>query len=244
MKICKVAFLLLVIIITFSSQSLNSQTNSTIQRKVKYQPITESIPITYYYPEEKIPDSSVFIFQKKYQTDYKGIISLNKLLLFAKKNAIRKGANILHMVNLKYNDLGIYSNYTIVVRFYRNFEKKALMEMEKTRISRYESQIPKDSNYALVHFYRPRGIEFIFGFEVEDGDANFITDLKRIRTFSLKTSKYGEQIFVAEFPNNDVLMNIQPEEEYFVRCSFTSLGMQFMEIVDNNIGRKEFNSVR
>jgi hypothetical protein len=120
--------------------------------------------------------------------------------------------------------------------------------MSEKRNLKNKSRIPEDSDYALVHFYRPTsGNGALLGYKIKDANDSIIGRLRNGEKFVYKVKKFGNQSFYGALETKEeVKINVEKGQEYFVRCSVNMgviVGRPEINLIENHIGMKEFDEM-
>lgn len=164
-------------------------------------------------------------------------------------NASRQvGANLIRIVEVKEpNPMGS-SCYRLRAKVFRNLNQESLEIMKAKIAEANKSTLPPDSDYAVIHFYRPlSNIGYALGFKVKDEQKNIMGRLRNGEKFAYKTQKIGTFSFTAELETQEVLtLNIEKGKEYFVKCGVRAgvfIGRPYFMLVENRIGRREYKQM-
>lgn len=104
-----------------------------------------------------------------------------------------------------------------------------------------------DADYALLHVYRRSGVGAFISFDLHLGD----TVICRVSNKWKKTIKIRKDglntLWARTEVKKELPVNIKYGNEYYVRCSITMgafVGHPKLELVDNETGKAEFQSIR
>lgn len=169
----------------------------------------------------------------------------NKVLADAKTAAKNAGANLLQIIQVKKPTALGSSCYRIKAKIYRNTDLEALAPLNKKLELKNKSRLPVDSDYALIHFYRPQSAMGAFlGYKIKNEQDSIIGRLRNGEKFIFKTQTFGPQVFYGALETSEeIKINIEKGKEYFVRCAVTMgvvIGRPEIYIIENNVGIKEF----
>ena len=104
-----------------------------------------------------------------------------------------------------------------------------------------------NAGYALLHVYRRNGTGFLVNFDLHLGDSVICRVSNKWKT-TLHISKDGLNSLWARTESKvEVPVNIKFGKEYYLRCGVTMgafVGRPKLELVDNQTGKAEFESVK
>ncbi len=173
--------------------------------------------------------------------------SYNEVLDKAKIAAIKAGANVIKLTEIKAPDFAS-TCYRIKAKLYRNTDAEALAKLNDKLNAKNKSRLPEDADYAIIHFYRPNaGAGFLLGYKIKSENDSIIGRLRNGEKFTYKTNKFGLQEFFGELETKEsVKIDVKKGQEYFVRCAVEMgivLGRPVIKIVENHLGIKEYETV-
>ncbi len=161
----------------------------------------------------------------------------------AEAQARQAGANIVKVIKPRANNVGNCPR--IVVGLFRNDNEKVMADFKGTQEKLNASTLAKDTDYAVVHFYRLPSPS-ILAYRVFHQNAR-IGRLGNNRKFSYQTTTFGKQTFRIGLNPQGVSIDIQPGKEYYVTFAIQTDGFESREglrVVDNYTGRNESKGVR
>ncbi len=174
-----------------------------------------------------------------------------KIIEDATARARKAGANIIKIVELKEPEFLGSTCYRLQAKIYRNLDAVAIAKISENRDQKNKSRLPEDSDYALIHFYRPRlSIAALgsFGYKIKDGNDSILGRLRGGEKFVFKTKKFGDQSsFALAETKEEMKIKVEKGKEYFVRGGATpgiiTVRAQ-LTITENLIGQKEFEAMK
>ena len=104
-----------------------------------------------------------------------------------------------------------------------------------------------DWDYALLHIYRSGGPGALVGYDVYLGNdvicrtKNKWKTTIQIRSFGLNT------LWASTESKTEIPVNFEPGREYYIRCGMkmgVAVGRPTLELVDKNVGKSEFASIK
>ena len=125
-----------------------------------------------------------------------------------------------------------------------------ILKIDDTKDYKVATTIPNDSligaDYALLHVYRAGGPGTLISFDLHLGDT-VICRVSNNWKETIKIDKDGLNTLWARTESKTELpINIKLGNEYYIRCKVVMgvlVGRPSLEIVDNQIGKLEFQSV-
>ncbi|NDP28506.1 MAG: hypothetical protein GZ087_13935 [Flavobacterium sp.] len=238
--------LLLLFLITLSSCSTSI---STKLANKNYQKLEENNQIFVLEKDEILPTNSEFIGDinigdSGFTTD----CGYNKVIADATSSARNAGANIIQITEVKKPSVLGSTCYRIKAKIYRNLDTESLLSISEKRNLKNKSRLSEDSDYALIHFYRPNsGAGSMLGYKIKDKNDSIVGRLRNGEKFIYKTKKFGIQNFYGTLETKEeVTINIEKGKEYFVRCSVNmgvALGRPEISLTENYVGMKEYDEM-
>ncbi|MFZ1791253.1 MAG: hypothetical protein WAT92_23200 [Saprospiraceae bacterium] len=154
----------------------------------------------------------------------------------AKKQAKMASANIVKITELKKPDFG-NTCYRLKGDL---FHVDSMVQF---------STLPLDADYALVHFYRPKGYAgSLVKFSIVNALNESVVKLKNDSKFSYKIKNFGEQtLWTPSVGFNPVVLIAERGKEYYIKCDFIESKFdddRMFTIVRNQKGKMEFESVK
>lgn len=216
-----------------SYQKLNEEEKIFVLEKIENLPINSE-----YIGDIKIGDSG-------FTTD----CGYNKVITDATNSARNAGANIIQITEIKEPSVLGSSCYRIKAKIYRNLDSESLSSITNKRDVKNKSRLPENSDYALIHFYRPSlGAGALLGYKIKDVNDSIVGRLRNGEKFIYKTKKFGNQSFFGTLETKEeIKINIEKGKEYFVRCSVNMgvvLGRPEIHSIENYIGMKEYDEIQ
>ena len=199
--------------------------------------------------DDLVPTNSVLIGDVKIgDSGFTTDCGYNKVINEATTAAKTSGANIIHVIEVKKPSAFGSTCYRIKAKLYRNFNGESLLNISEIRKQKNKSRLPKDANYALIHFYRPDSYYgSLLGYKIKVDNDSIIGRLRNGEKFIYKTQKTGAQVFYGALETKEqIKLDIEKGKEYFVRCSVNMgvvLGRPEINIIENYIGMKEFDEM-
>lgn len=200
--------------------------------------------------ENSIPKGSDFVGNLKIgDTGFSTDCSYETVINNAKSEAKKLGANLVFLTEVKEPGTFTSSCYRIKAELYRNLDDNAIAALKKKYSERNKSRLPKDADYAVIHFYRPSDANgMLLGYKIKTKNDSIIGRLTNGGKFIYKTKQLGNQKFYGELETKkEIEITLKKGEEYFVRCGVVSgviLGRPEINIVQNHTGIKEFEETK
>jgi hypothetical protein len=214
-----------------------------------YQKLGNSEQIFVLEKNENLPDNSEYIGDIKIgDSGFSTDCGYNKVVADATNSARNAGANIVKITEVKEPSIFSSSCYRIKAKIYRNLNTESLSTIIHKRDFKNKSRLPENSDYALIHFYRPSsGGGALLGYKIKDANDSIVGRLRNGEKFIYKTKKFGNQSFYGALETKEELkINIEKGKEYFVRCSVNMgvvLGRPEIGLIENYIGMKEYDAM-
>ncbi|SFC07566.1 hypothetical protein [Kaistella jeonii] len=234
----------------FSLTILLSSCAASVSTKIankSYQKLGESTPVYILEKEEALPTNSEFIGDLKVgDSGFSTDCGYNTVIAEATSSAKNAGANIIQLNQVKKPTALGSTCYRITAKLYRNMDQASMVNIADKRNSRNKSRLAEDSDYALIHFYRPSaGAGAMLGYKIKDSKDSIIGRLRNGEKFVYKTKVFGSQNFSGTLETKEeVQINVERGEEYFVRCAVNMgvvLGRPEIKLTENYIGMKEYD---
>jgi hypothetical protein len=223
---------------------------STKLANKNYQKLNDENQIIVLEKEDVLPNNSEFIGDIKIgDSGFTTDCGYNKVVADATNAARNSGANILQITEVKEPNFFGSSCYRIKAKIYRNLNTESLASILEKRNLKNKSRLPDESDYALIHFYRPNlGAGALLGYKIKDVNDSIVGRLRNGEKFIYKTKKLGSQSFFGSLETKEeVKINIEKGKEYFVRCSVNMgivLGRPEINLIENYIGMKEYDEMK
>ncbi|WP_430400310.1 hypothetical protein [Flavobacterium sp.] len=241
----KIFFLPIIFLFIGCATSISTKLAVEKQEKLK-----ENDKIFVLSKEATLPLNSVFVGDIKIgDSGFTTDCTYNKVISDAKINARKSGANIIQLTEVKEPTAFGSSCYRIKAKLYRNFDNESMSKLIEKSNLKNKSRLSDDSDFALLHFYRPTSALGAFlGFKIKDKNDSIVGRLRNGEKFILKTKKFGKQSFYGELETKEELeINIEKGKEYFIRCSVkrgVMIGRPEIYLIENSIGINEFENVK
>ena len=199
------------------------------------------------YDNLLIPENSDYVGQLKAgSTGFTTDCGYGSIMSAAKEEARKKGSNIIAIIKFKKPSM-TNTCYRIKANLYRNENPKLITELQDKLAAKNMSHLPKDANYAVIHFYRPRYFPgSAIGYKVKVNDGKVIGKMKNGAQFTYKTTDYGETKIWSKDKEEYLSLDIQPGQEYFVKCTVRAgfpVAKPDMFTIENEIGREEYEEM-
>ena len=241
----KVIILLLITLISSCSSSVSTKLASK-----NYQKLEDNTQIFVLEKDEILPTNSEFIGDIKIgDSGFTTDCGYNKVVADATNSARNAGANIIQIIEVKKPSAFGSTCYRMKAKIYRNLSTESLLSISEKRILRNKSRLSEDSDYALIHFYRPNsGVGSMLGYKIKDTNDSIIGRLRNGEKFIYKTKKFGIQNFYGTLETKEeITINVEKGKEYFVRCSVNlgvAVGRPEINVTENYIGMKEYDEMK
>jgi hypothetical protein len=245
MNMKKLLFLLTIISLSSCSTSI-----STKLANKNYQKLGEDNQIFVLEKDEVLPTNSEFIGDIKIgDSGFTTDCGYNKVVADATTSARNAGGNILQITEIKKPTALGSSCYRIKAKIYRNLNTESLASILENIKLKNKSRLPEDSDYALIHFYRPSSaLGSMLGYKIKDAKDSIVGRLRNGEKFVYKTKIFGVQNFYGTLETKEELkINIEKGKEYFVRCAVTmgvALGRPEIELIENYVGMIEYDEIK
>lgn len=239
-------FFLLTIVLSVSCATRISTNLAT----KKYEKLAEENQIIVLEKNDVLPEESEFIGDVKIgDSGFTTDCGYNKVVADATNAARNAGGNILQITEVKKPSVLGSTCYRIRAKIYRNLNTENLSDIAEKRNEKNKSRLPEDSDYALIHFYRPTlGAGALLGYKIKDENDSIIGRLRNGEKFVFKTKNFGTHRFYGALETKEeIIINIEKGKEYFVRCSVNMgimLGRPEINLIENYIGQKEFDEMK
>ncbi|QED36680.1 hypothetical protein FK178_02655 [Antarcticibacterium arcticum] len=236
-------------IILFTGCATSISTQLAHQNFSKLQ---NSDPIVVLTEKETLPENSEFVGDIKIgDSGFTIECGYLKVIEDATAKAREAGANIIKIVELTEPAFLGSTCYRLQAKIYRNLDAVAIANISKKRDQKNKSRLPEDSNYALIHFYRPKlSVAALgsFGYKIKDGNDSILGRLRGGEKFVLQTKNFGDQSFFAiTETKEEIKIKVEKGKEYFVRGGaipgIITVRPQ-LTITENQIGQKEFEAMK
>ena len=215
-----------------------------------YQRLNDENQILVLEKTELVPINSEFIGDIKIgDSGFTTDCGYNKVIADATNSARNAGANIIQITEIKKPTSLGSTCYRIKAKIYRNLNTESLLNIVNKRNLKNNSRLPEDSDYALIHFYRPTSaLGALLGYKINNANDSIVGRLRNGEKFIYKTKKFGNQSFYGTLETKEVVkINVEKGKEYFVRCSVNMgivLGRPEINLMENYIGMKEYDEMK
>jgi len=211
-------------------------------------PISKSVEIYVIEEGGSVPNNSEFVGNLKIgDTGFSTDCGYEKVILEAKKTARKSGSNFILLTEVKKPNF-TSSCYRIKGSMYRNLDESALIKTEEQNIKKNKSRLSENSEYAVVHFYRPkRFFGAALGYKIRLGDDTTIGKARNGQYFKYEIRDFGEYKFWAKTESkSSVVIDVKKGEEYFIRCGLkmgVAVGRPEIYLIENQVGIKEIQEM-
>ncbi|SEJ38394.1 hypothetical protein SAMN05216327_109159 [Dyadobacter sp. SG02] len=207
-------------------------------------PLADSIRIFTLQPDEAIPEKSEFVRDIQMGASlFSSNCGYKNLMNYAHFTAKQSGANVIHFTEIKRPVMG-NGCYHINAKLYKNTDDAQLAKLANEQKVANQSRLPKDADYAIVHFYRPKSYDgAIISYNIKMDDQGSIGKSSNGHQFQYKVTSFGKHRFVGKTKKTDsVTLDIQKGQEYFIRCGVAkgpSISLPDMYVIENYVGIRE-----
>lgn len=212
-----------------------------------YEPLSEKFSIHVLENNDEVPLNSEYIKDIKVGNSViYSDCSYKKIIDIAKEMTRSAGANILKVTIFKYPYGG--SCYQLQGKIYRNLDSASLKTIQARFELRNKSTLADSADYAIIHFYRPRGGNgFLLGYNIKTTKDSIIGRMESGGHFDFKTKDFGLHSFYGVLETKaSVSINIKKGEEYYVQCKVKSgvvFGRPVINLVENILGRTQYEKM-
>jgi hypothetical protein len=102
-------------------------------------------------------------------------------------------------------------------------------------------------DYALLHIYRLGGPGAMVGYDVYLGNEVICRAKNRWKT-TIQINSFGRNtVWASTESKTEIPVNFEPGREYYIRCGIkmgVMVGRPTLELVDKNVGKAEFASIK
>lgn len=213
-----------------------------------YEPLSEKYSIHVLENNDEVPLNSEYIKDIKVgNSGYYPDCSYKKIMNIAKEMTRSAGANILKVTLFKYPYGG--SCYQLQGKIYRNLDSTSLKTIQARFELRNKSTLPENADYAIIHFYRPKGgYGFLLGYNIKTNKDSIIGRMESGGHFDFKTKDFGLHSFYGVLETKaSISINIKKGEEYYVQCKVKSgivFGRPVINLVENILGRIHYEKMK
>lgn len=225
-----------------------ARTNTSTTGVFRANPLADSIDIYTLQPDEVIPDKSEFIRDIQMGSSlFSNNCGYKNLMNYAHFTAKQSGANVIHFTEIKRPALG-NGCYHITARLYHNTDASQLEKLAAEKKHANQSRLPKDADFAVVHFYRPRNYEgAAMSYTIKMDNQGKVGKSSNGHQFQYKVTTFGKHRFFGKTKKTDsVVLDIQKGQEYFIRCGVTKgtgIAVPDMYAVENYVGIREMEEM-
>lgn len=236
-------------LITILLASCSTSISTKIVNK-NFQKLEDNNQIIVLDKNEELPNNSELIGDVKIgDSGFTTDCGYDKVIADATNTAKNSGANIIKIIEIKEPSTFGSTCYRIKAKLYRNLDAESLAIIAQNRSLKNKSRLPKNSDYAVIYFYRPSGgAGALLGYKIKDVNDSIVGRLRNGEKFKYVTKKFGEQIFYGTLETKEeVKINIEKGNEYFVRCSVNMgvvLGRPEINLIENYVGMKEYDFMK
>lgn len=212
-------------------------------------PLPDSIQIYAFQPEEDLPEKSEFVRDIQMGASlFSSNCGYKNLMNYAQFTARQSGANVIRFTEIRRPTMG-NGCYHVTAKLYKNNDAAELAKIADQRKVANASRLPKDADYALVHFYRPKDFEGAAVFyNIKMDNKETVGKSTNGHQFEYKITTFGKHRFVGKTRKADnVVLDIQKGQEYFVRCGVTKgmdIAVPDMYVIENYVGIREIGEMR
>ena len=168
----------------------------------------------------------------------------DKVIADAKKEAQKKGANIIALTKVKRPNL-MTACYRIKANLYQNHNEKYLAQLNQKQ--QEEAQLLEPADYAVIHFYRPRYFPgSAISYDIKDQKGKVLGRAKNGSSFKYATTSFGKQVFYAKNEKEKIELDLQPGKEYFLKCSISAgfpTAKPDMYLMNKSLAAQELSSM-
>jgi len=223
---------------------LNSSTSTTFRAN----PLADSVKIYTLQPDETVMDKSELVREIQMGSSmFSSNCGYKNLMNYANFTAKQSGANVIHLTEIKRPALG-NGCYHITAKLYKNFDVNQLLKLEEEQAIANQSRLPKDSDYAVIHFYRPKNYDgALISYDIKMDDLGTIGRSSNGHQFDYKMTTFGKHRFFGKTKKSDsVTLDIKKGQEYFIRCGVakgSSISIPDMYAIENYVGIREISEM-
>lgn len=207
-------------------------------------PLADSVHIYTLQPDEAVPEKSEFVRDIQMGASlFSSNCGYKNLMNYARFQAKQSGANVIHFTEVKRPALG-NGCYHVSAKLYKNEDATQIEKLAQAQKAANKSRLPKDADYAIVHFYRPKDFDgAAISYNIKMDDQGIIGKASNGHGFQYKITAFGKHRFFGKTRKPDsVTLDIQKGQEYFVRCGVTKgsgISIPDMYVIDNYVGMRE-----
>lgn len=198
---------------------------------------------------DEVPENSQYVGELRVgNSGFSTDCGYKKVLEEARRVSRNSGANLICLTEFKEPRLSNQC-YRIRAKMYRNFNSESLEAISAKRDLLRKSRLPKEADYAIVHFYRPQKyFGSIIRYKLRHNDKTVISKVKNGDIIEFKTKEFGKHIFWGKTETKTVVeIEIEKGQEYFVRCGVKggiTVGRPDMYLIENHVGIKEMKKIK
>jgi len=221
-----------------------AKTSTSTTAGFRANPLPDSVQVFSLQPDEVVPDKSEFVREIVMgESLFSTNCGYKNLMNYANFTAKQSGTNLIHLTEIKRPAMG-NGCYHITAKLYKNTDTSQLEKLATERKLENKSRLPKDADYAIVHFYRPKNFEGAAVFyNIKMDDQGTIGKSSNGHHFEYKITNFGKHRFFGKTKKPDsVVLDIQKGQEYFVRCGVaksTSIAIPDIYVIENYVGIRE-----
>lgn len=168
------------------------------------------------------------------------------VLEHAKTAARNAGADVIKITEVIKPDWIESTCYRLKAKIYSSGTNESAAALQAKMNALNQSRLPANADYAAIYFYRPQYTESRFPvakINIKTKNDSIITTLKIGERVEYRTKDFGLQHFYDTKGVQNIQMNVQKGNEYFIRCGVTSdamIGSPELQLIENRIGMKEY----
>lgn len=226
-----------------------AQKSSPSTTAFRANPLPDSIAVFMLQPDELVPDNSKFVREIQMgQSLFSSNCGYKNLMNYARFTAKQSGANLIHLTQINKPAMG-NGCYHVTARLYSNFEAEDLKKLADRQKAANQSKLPKDADYAIVNFYRPKNYEgAIVSYSIKVDGKETIGKSSNGHFFQYKVTQFGKHRFSGKTGKQDfVVINVEKGQEYYVRCGVTkgsNIALPDMYVIENYVGEREMSELK
>jgi hypothetical protein len=221
-----------------------AKTSTSTTAGFRANPLADSVQIFTVQPDEIVPEKSDFVREIVMGASlFSSNCGYKNLMNYANFTAKQSGANVIHLTEIKRPAMG-NGCYHITAKLYKNTDAVQLEKLAMEQKLANQSRLPKDADYAIVHFYRPKNFEgAAVSYNIKMDDQGVIGRSSNGHQFEYKITTFGKHRFFGKTKKPDsAVLDIQKGKEYFIRCGVTKgsgIAIPDMYVIENYVGIRE-----
>lgn len=200
-----------------------------------------------YLENEKVPENAKKLGNVKIGDNFRFVCGYDQTLQMVKEKAIKQGANIVKLTQVKAPDL-MSTCYRIKAIAYHYDDITSLRKGKSTiEDSLMKTLIAPDAKYALLYIYRmPGSLAPIVSYNLHVGDS--VYRMKYNTAYVTKIHKEGDlDVWARTEARDEETLNIQFGKAYFINCNVkmgVAVGQPSLNARGILPGLAEFNKTR